>query len=122
MTGRGLAVRGIDLFCAQFAGQVLDASNGKTAQTLKDEYVAGDCFLGGCTGCSYLTLTAMNGCKFSVDEGECKRIFRRAVDECDTSSTKYKQGGTITSNCAKYSFDPNFLWLDGVCNDDTYTG
>jgi hypothetical protein len=35
------------------------------------------------------------------------RIFREVIDKCDTSSTKYKQGGMVTSNCAVWRIDPN---------------
>ena len=41
---------------------------------------------------------------------ECGRILRRAIDECDQSSTEFKQGGTIESNCAKWNIDPNLYW------------
>lgn len=55
-------------------------------------------------------LLVLNDCEFTVDgpstSDECGRIFRRTIDECDTSSTQWKKGGKVTSNCAVYDFDP----------------
>ncbi|KFA82003.1 hypothetical protein S40288_07998 [Stachybotrys chartarum IBT 40288] len=55
-----------------------------------------------------------NGCRFRMGGNgpreECGRILRRIIDECDTSSTQFKQGGTLSSNCADWSFDPNDNW------------
>ncbi|KAI0118066.1 glycosyl hydrolases family 18-domain-containing protein [Hypoxylon sp. NC0597] len=116
MTGRGSMIDAVNTFCNQFEGTILDASDANAEHTLTiTDHNAGVC-LGalGCTEALHLSVTVTNGCRFTIDgpspDQECGRIFRQAIDKCDTSSTKYKQGGTITSNCAVWDIDPNNWW------------
>ncbi|KAI1749014.1 hypothetical protein F4782DRAFT_514853 [Xylaria castorea] len=119
-TDRGDMINAVDDFCGTYEGTVLDASNKDTVHTLNYNYYNSDptggsgaeCFfIGLCDVTIKLSVTVMNGCRFTIDGGsakdECGRIFRRAIDECDKSSTQYKQGGTVTSNCAVWRIDPN---------------
>jgi hypothetical protein len=50
-------------------------------------------------------VTALNGCCLAIDGpdagNECGRILRFALDECDESSTEFKQGWRVVSNCAE---------------------
>lgn len=54
---------------------------------------------------------AKDGCRVIIggsNKGDgCKRVLRRAVDECDTSGENDKQGGTVESDCAFWRIDPN---------------
>lgn len=113
-TGRGDAIKALNDFCNDFQGTVLDATSPKSPRTLSGQYGA-DC--AGALGCFvniYLSVTVTNGCRFTVDGGDpnqdCGRIIRETIDECDRSSTRFKQGGTVTSNCAIWDFDPNVNW------------
>ncbi|KAI0552393.1 hypothetical protein F4679DRAFT_535452 [Xylaria curta] len=122
-TDRGSMIDGVNDFCNYFEGAVLDDSDPNSRKTLTYTLdnidvtggTAAACvFTAGISGCwEYLTLqvTVMNGCRFTIDgpspSDDCGRIFRKAIDKCDTSSTQYKQGGTITSNCAVWRIDPN---------------
>ncbi|PSR80523.1 glycosyl hydrolases family 18-domain-containing protein [Coniella lustricola] len=116
MTGRGSMIDAVTAFCNQYDGTVLDASDTNAQHTLTySDHNAGVCFGElGCTEVLQLSVTVTNGCRFTVDgpdtDQDCGRIFREAIDQCDTSSTKYKQGGTITSNCALWVIDPNNYW------------
>ncbi|KAF2172853.1 hypothetical protein M409DRAFT_16808 [Zasmidium cellare ATCC 36951] len=38
---------------------------------------------------------------------QCKITLRQAVDECNTDSANFKQGGTVDTGCAKWRVDPN---------------
>ncbi|KAK2074979.1 hypothetical protein P8C59_009144 [Phyllachora maydis] len=122
-TSRGSMIDGVNGFCDHFGGRVLDASDAGAEHTLTYTLdnidvtggTGAECvFSFGLAGCwEYLTLqvTVTNGCRFTVDgpaaTDDCGRIFRQAIDQCDTSSTQYKQGGTVTSNCAVWRIDPN---------------
>lgn len=117
-TDRGDMINAVTDFCDQSAGLVLDSSDESALHTLNFKYYnsnptggsGAECFfLGLCEVYITMSLTVTNGCRFTVDgpHGECGRIFRKAIDQCDTSSTMYKQGGTITSNCAVWRIDPN---------------
>ncbi|KAI9661784.1 MAG: hypothetical protein M1821_009023 [Bathelium mastoideum] len=117
MTGRGSMIDAVNSFCDTFSGTILDDSDPNNEHTLTySDYNAGVCLPhnAGCTEILLLTVTVTNGCKFAIDGPEpnqnCGRIFREAIDQCDTDSTKYKQGGTITSNCAVWRIDPNNNW------------
>jgi hypothetical protein len=116
-------IDGVNAFCDYFNGRILDGSDAGAEHTLTYTLnnidvtggTAAECiFSFGIAGCwEYLTLqvTVINGCRFTIDgpspSDNCGRIFREAIDKCDTSSTQYKQGGTITSNCAVWRIDPN---------------
>lgn len=116
MTGRGSMIDAVTSFCNTHQGTILDASDENAEHTLTlDDHNAGTCFGAlGCTEVLHLSVTVTNGCRFTIDgpspDQDCGRIFREAIDKCDTSSTKYKQGGTITSNCAVWDIDPNNWW------------
>lgn len=114
VTGRGDAIKALNYFCKSYAGTVLDASNGHSAHTLKSDSGAvcideGDCFVD-----IYVSVTVINGCRFTIDgpdpSQDCGRILRETIDKCDQSSTRFKQGGTVSSNCATWDFDPNVNW------------
>jgi hypothetical protein len=120
-TDRASMIDGVNDFCNTYSGVVLDASDANAAHTLTyrlyDVDTTGgsgaECAFLGCAEVLILSVTVTNGCRFTVDgpspSDDCGRIFREAIDKCDTSSTQYKQGGTITSNCAVWDIDPNIL-------------
>lgn len=112
--GRGDSIKALTHFCDDYAGTVLDATSSTSRHTLAGEYGA---VCGGPIGCFvqiHVSVTVTNGCKFTVDgsdpDHDCGRIIRETIDKCDQSSTRFKQGGTVTSNCAIWSFDPNANW------------
>lgn len=110
LVGRGDSIKAVNDFCSRFAGVVLDDSRSDGERTLEKTY-GGVC--AGALGCFDevdVSVTVINGCRFKMDENECGRILRRPVDECDTSSTRFKQGGTVNGNCALWVFDPNLDW------------
>lgn len=113
MTGRASLIDAITDFCTRYAGTVLDASDANAQHTITHDYYNGGVCVGslGCTGVNHLSVTVTNGCRFTIDgpdtDQQCGSIFRKPVDQCNTDSTKYKQGGTITSNCAIWDIDPN---------------
>lgn len=106
-------MKAINSFCDQYEGTTLDATDPDSKQTLA-HWVGAACIGDGCFDYVSVTLTVINGCAFKVDgssaSDECGRILREAVDRCDTSSTRFKQGGTVESNCAKWLIDPNIWW------------
>ena len=110
------AINAVNGFCNTFSGTVLDASNGMTGQTLSGDY-GGACIDDARTDCLddiHVTVTVINGCRFTVDgpnpTQDCGRILRETIDQCDTGSTQFKRGGTVAGNCALWSFDPNLFW------------
>ncbi|MCJ1283616.1 hypothetical protein MMC26_002947 [Xylographa opegraphella] len=113
-TGRGDAIKALNAFCTYFAGTVLDASDPHSAHTLQGDYGAVCAGALGCFVDIYVSVTVTNGCRFTVDgpdpDQDCGRIIRETIDRCDQSSTRFKQGGTVTSNCAVWDFDPNANW------------
>ncbi|KAF2967621.1 hypothetical protein GQX73_g5940 [Xylaria multiplex] len=122
-TDRGSMIDGVNAFCNYFSGRIPDASSGNMEHTLRYiltniEVMGGTAaacvFSFGISGCwEYLTIqvTTTSGCRFTVDGPDvtdgCGRIFREVIYQCDASSTQYKQGGTVTSNCAVWRIDPN---------------
>ncbi|KAI1373409.1 hypothetical protein F4677DRAFT_448485 [Hypoxylon crocopeplum] len=121
-TDRGDMIDAVDDFCNFWFGTVLDDSQLNAQHTINGYYGGSDPTGGSGAECFFtvgllcdititLSVTVMNGCRFTIDgpspSDECGRIFRKAIDKCDTSSTQYKQGGTITSNCAVWRIDPN---------------
>ncbi|KAI6091579.1 hypothetical protein F4821DRAFT_226439 [Hypoxylon rubiginosum] len=122
-TDRGDMISAVNDFCDFYYGTVLDASQQNAQHTLNYYYDYSDptggsglecATIGLCDVDITLSVTVTNGCRFTIDgpspSDECGRIFRQAIDRCDTSSTQYKQGGIITSNCATWRIDPN---IDG---------
>ncbi|KAF7558106.1 hypothetical protein G7Z17_g84 [Cylindrodendrum hubeiense] len=112
---RGLAIEALEYFCDRFEGQVLDATRPETERTLMCKRGV-HCIPNG-NGCFVdvvMSVTVKNGCRFTMGgkgaKSECGRILRRMIDECDTSSTQFKQGGKLSSNCADWRFDPNNRW------------
>jgi hypothetical protein len=112
MTSRASMIDAINQFCTANSGWLLwDDGFANVATASLTHYGGGVCVETMCSVDIYISITAINGCRFNIDgpgtNQECGRIFREAVDKCDTDSTKYKQGGTVTSNCAIYNIDPN---------------
>lgn len=120
-TARSDMIQGVTDFCKAYQGTVLDASNKSGLQTLNWYYYNADPTGWTGAGCVFstgiaceivisLSVTVTNGCKFIIDgpsaNDECGKIFRKAIDQCDQSSTEYKHGGTVTSNCAVWNIDP----------------
>jgi hypothetical protein len=96
---------------SHFCGELRGAEGSR--RTL-DALVYVDCLFGLCTRLR-VSVTALSGCRFELDGGgcagsECGRILRRAIDECNQSSTQWKQGGCVTSNCAEWVFDPDLRY------------
>ena len=60
-----------------------------------------------------ISVQGINNCEFTIDgpnpDQDCGRILREIIDKCDQSSTRYKKGGTVTSNCAIWRMDPGFI-------------
>jgi len=48
---------------------------------------------------------AINGCSFTVD-GNCNRLLREPVDQCNTGGVNGKQGGYETDLCGQWRTDP----------------
>lgn len=63
-----------------------------------------------------VSVQGLNNCAFDIDgpapDQECGRIIRKIIDKCDQKGTQYKQGGTVTSNCAIWRVDPGFIPVD----------
>lgn len=92
---------------------MLDALRPGTQRTLTCQHGV-HCWAAGCFVNVVMRVTVKHECRFRMGGNgpreECGRILRRIIDECDTSSTQFKQGGTLSSNCADWSFDPNDNW------------
>lgn len=116
MTGRGSMIDAVNTFCSDNSIVMLDASDVNSEHTLSYNDYNGGTYFGslGCTEVIHISVTVTNGCRFTMDENDCGRVLRKAIDQCDTSSTKYKQGGTITSNCAVWDIDPNNYWTTNI--------
>ncbi|KAF8226128.1 hypothetical protein L208DRAFT_1407509 [Tricholoma matsutake] len=48
---------------------------------------------------------AINGCAFTVD-GNCNRLLREPVDQCNTGGVNGKQGGFEADLCGQWRTDP----------------
>ncbi|GIJ86559.1 hypothetical protein Asppvi_005448 [Aspergillus pseudoviridinutans] len=112
---RAAAIQAIDNFCNTWDGTVLDASQPNTLRTLTS-YSYDDCIgdLDACLLQTIVSVTVVNGCGFTMDgpspDQDCGRILREPIDKCNTASTQFKQGGTVTSNCAEWRIDPGVYW------------
>jgi hypothetical protein len=112
---RAAAIQAIDNFCNTWDGTVLDASQPNTLRTLTS-YSYEDCIgdLDACFVQTIVSVTVINGCRFTMDgpspDQDCGRILREPIDKCNTASTQFKQGGTVTSNCAEWRIDPGVYW------------
>ncbi|KNB10683.1 hypothetical protein FOXG_10827 [Fusarium oxysporum f. sp. lycopersici 4287] len=120
---RALVIEALEDFCDRYEGQVLDAAKPETERTLECQHgvvCTGDGF--GCVVNVLMSVTVKNGCRFTVGgkgpKSECGRILRRMIDECDASDVRYKKGGTMSSNCADWKFDPNYRgwWSKNQCS------
>ncbi|CAD6447523.1 8ee79419-bd96-49f7-bc53-35763a80c0cc [Sclerotinia trifoliorum] len=113
IVGRGDMINAINDFCGKYEGTVLDATASNSLHTAAD-WSGAVCVDNSCFDYISVSVTVINGCAFTIDgsspSNQCGRILRRATDECDQSSTRFKQGGTITSNCATWLIDPNIWW------------
>ncbi|KAM5359510.1 hypothetical protein ACJA88_015111 [Fusarium oxysporum] len=98
-------------------------STTKPERTLECQHgvvCTGDGF--GCVVDVLMSVTVKNGCRFTVSgkgpKSECGRILKRMIDECGTSDVRYKKGGTMSSNCADWKFDPNYhgWWSKNQCS------
>ncbi|KAL1858931.1 hypothetical protein Daus18300_009801 [Diaporthe australafricana] len=94
-------------FCNAASGYTFDDSVDGSTKTF--DLGGSDCK--DCTLFIYMSITVKNGCRFKVEgpgnNQNCGRILRRIIDECDTSSTEGKQGGTVDDNCSTWRIDPN---------------
>jgi chitinase len=48
-----------------------------------------------------------NGCQWDFSVDDCKRAFRKIIDQCDTKGRDDKQGGRLVGNCVTFRVDPN---------------
>jgi hypothetical protein len=84
-----MIINAIKAFCDYYEGTVIDASRPNMLRTLTNSDGYGAHCLGalGCLVHIYISMTAINGCKWKMEgtgaNQECGRILRRAVDECD---------------------------------------
>lgn len=100
LTGRGDAIKAVENFCEFYDRALLDDAVPERRS------IGGiDSAVGGFVSIVQ-SVTVRNGCKFEVDRQQCRRIMRRILDECDTTSTRFKQGGTVEDNCATWRLDP----------------
>ncbi|KAJ7706794.1 hypothetical protein B0H17DRAFT_1325624 [Mycena rosella] len=89
----------IDDFCGKVIG-----TNVQNGQTVWARYDYG-------TFTVYVSGEAINGCNFVID-GNCNRLLRLPVDECNTGGVNGKQGGYETDLCGQWRTDP------GCCGSD----
>ncbi|KAJ7692005.1 hypothetical protein B0H16DRAFT_1477833 [Mycena metata] len=83
----------IDDWCGKVIGT--SVSNG---QTVWARYNYG-------TFTVYVSGEAINGCGFTID-GNCNRLLREPVDQCNTGGVNGKQGGYETDLCGQWRTDP----------------
>lgn len=84
------------------------------------EYIAPSSLTSGWPVNIVIGVQGLNGCEFTIEgpnpDQNCGRILRMILDRCDTGSTQYKKGGTVTDNCSIWRFDPGFS-ADTLAND-----
>jgi hypothetical protein len=56
----------------------------------------------GCFVNIQISATATNKFRWELGIDDCFRILKQVVDGCDKSSTKFKQGGTVDTDCLKW--------------------
>jgi hypothetical protein len=56
----------------------------------------------GCFVNIQISATATNKFRWELGIDDCFRILKQVVDGCDKSSTKFKQGGTVDTDCSKW--------------------
>lgn len=113
---RGQFLGVTDPNCALYDGTVLDDSQKNTQRTITN--IQGDengsCeFLGDCKLLVLNKITVKNNCRFTMTENDCRRKFRRIIDECDKEATGQKQGGIMEDNCSTWYADPTWKVVDG---------
>jgi chitinase len=47
-----------------------------------------------------------DGCQWDFSVDDCKRAFRKIIDDCDTNGRDDKQGGRLVGNCVTFRVDP----------------
>ncbi|KAI9704109.1 MAG: hypothetical protein M1836_006970 [Candelina mexicana] len=99
--GRGTAINLINDFCGpQYWGGTTIAKNHMMVVEL------------GVVD-AIVSVQGLNNPEFKIDgpnpDQDCGRILRKIIDKCDQSSTQYKQGGTVTNNCAIWRIDPGLI-------------
>ena len=100
---RNMMRRAIKHFCSAHKDVVLDASVPGAQDVTNGIGWAVQCTGKlGCFTSIIISATAIHGCRWELGADDCWRILNRAVDECDRSSTEFKQGGTVDSNCADW--------------------
>lgn len=117
---RAMCIDALEAFCDYWEGTTLDATKPGTRRTLDNGNGFGAHCLDDfglddwCFAEIWIRVTVKNGCKFKMGGSganqECGRIIRRIIDECGKTSTEFKQGGIVESNCATWFFDPNVNW------------
>ncbi|KIJ34466.1 hypothetical protein M422DRAFT_263429 [Sphaerobolus stellatus SS14] len=91
--GRASSISAIDDFCRRYNGRRVD-----NEQSVSHRYGFG----------SFTILpsgAAINGCNFVID-GNCNRLLRKPLDECNTSGENGKQGGIVANLCGQWRYDP----------------
>ncbi|KAH3998458.1 hypothetical protein HBI56_205010 [Parastagonospora nodorum] len=98
-------INGVDRFCDAYKGRSLYAS-----------WYSGEIpFTPSCCDRNHevvpisviVSLEMHGGCQWDFDVNDCKRAFRRIIDECDTNGRDDKQGGRLVGNCVTFRADPN---------------
>ncbi|KAJ8095893.1 hypothetical protein PM082_022793 [Marasmius tenuissimus] len=87
-------VSAIDNWCGKIQGKVLKDGDAPLTNTF--EFGDVDYFF---------TVKAINGCSFTID-GNCNRLLRLPVDQCNTGGENGKQGGVMTDPCGQWTADP----------------
>ncbi|KIJ25528.1 hypothetical protein M422DRAFT_273524 [Sphaerobolus stellatus SS14] len=92
-TDRAPSISAIDDFCRRVNGR--QVNNGQSV-SMRYNFGALTILVSG---------AAINGCNFVVD-GNCNRLLRKPLDECNTSGENGKQGGIVTDLCGQWRYDP----------------
>lgn len=92
---RDAGIAAVENFCRARGGSVLkqgDESTNIKETTFSISYAS------DCTGSG----------SYTVAEDTCVKYLTEAIDNCDTDTTMYKHGGTVTDqdNCAAFTFHP----------------
>lgn len=93
---RDAALDSINNFCTAQDGKILDQNDQSTYIT---ESAFSATYTSDCTG---------NG-TYTVIKDTCVSYLTEALDSCDTETTMYKHGGTVTDtdNCGAFAFHPD---------------